>query len=241
MEIGFDTKVMRLYGMMISQLGLASSNTGFIKASFSFLGQKAEIVNAPNPIRDVVLYDHYPVGEEHEGFSMLWYTRGPGTNPPTGVYSPTFSSFSVSIDNRLGANYPLGSDLIKKPRRSGYRKVTGRLIGEFNDNQFDAFELYSTAQKALWYQYVVGNTITPVNAGGNDANLSYQVDYRGNKIDLRGATPKITGHGTTILDVPFEGFWDVTESVDLLYANDEPFIFRTRNNLDADLQLPTPV
>lgn len=233
-EIGFDTRAMQIYGCVVQKMTLTALSTGFTMCRVEIVGQRSELFQVPGqiPERTPVLHEYRVVSEHHDNFVLVWYSRAPGTE----AVEPLLVSFEAAIENDLRFAYPLGADRLKKPTIGGYRKVSGRLVGEFNDSDFDAFRWYNSAMKGLWMQYARNGVKVPVkNVGGNAGDLEYEIEYRGAKIDLRGATPKITSEGRVILDVPFEGFFDVSGVGFGAEEADEPFTFRTQNDLDADL------
>jgi len=243
MEVGFGKRALQLYGCVINTITLTALSMGFVVCKLTVVAQRAELFRVPSaevPVRTPVIHDQMITGTHHGGMILIWYSESPGTE----TYIPSLSSFEATLDNKLRIAYPLGSDLMKKPARGDYRQVSGRFVGEFNDPAFDAFRHYSSAQKCVWIQYATNGVNVPIptgpgsNPNGNVPGYDFTIEYRGNKLDLRSATPKIMDTGVVILDVPFEGYYDVsgTQSPpnppELLW-NDEPFIFRTQNDLNG--------
>ena len=110
------------------------------------------------------------VSSHHDPFILTWYSKGQSVE----ANQPNLISFEAVIENDIRLSYPLGSDLMKKPRPGGYRKCSGSLTGEFNDDDFDAFRWYNSALKGLWVQYARNGVEVPVkNAGGNGGNIEY--------------------------------------------------------------------
>jgi len=233
-EVGFEDRAMQIYGCVVRKLTFSVSSTGYTICKADIVGQRSEIFNVPGqvPERTPVFRDYRVVSSHHDPFIITWYTRGQSSE----ANEPDLISFEAVIENDIRLSYPLGSDLMKKPRPGGYRKCSGSLTGEFNDSDFDAFRWYNSALKGLWVQYARNGVKVPVkNAGGNGGDAEYEIEYRGAKLDLRGATPKITSEGRVILDVSFEGFFDVTGVGFGWEEADEPFTFRTQNDLNEDL------
>lgn len=239
LEIGMGSRVMHVYGAMVDSITFAVTADGFIVATADIVAREMEEYSVPSEVelRTPTIYNNLATAGDFQAMTLTWYTRGSGTTP---AYSPAVTAFEVALSNNLSIGTPINSSKIGKPFRGGYKSVSGRLVGEYGDDELEAFNWYTGGYKALWVQYVTSSEIIPERTpGGNPTDYKYELEFRGNKLDIRGGTPKVTGYGRLLLDLPFEGYFDVTHAEEddpVPSINDDPLSFRTTNDLDANLQ-----
>jgi hypothetical protein len=243
-EIGYATHALQVTGVMVNKVTLSVLNNGFMQATLELIGQAAtsygagELSPRTPDISDLLVNPlHWPGPGSPAGLSFDWYDRGAAKEANAATFE--LISFTATVDNQLQVKFVPGSATIRKPYRGGFQRNTGRILTEYNISDFEAFRFYQQGKAGRGEIKASGGTIPAVNPNGNDAAFSYEVEFDWSSMMLRGGTPKVVGPGVIVLDVPYEAFDGVTQSVTGGVPDDQAVVFRNRNNLDAALAPPT--
>ena len=182
-EVERDIKVFKYEGCMVNTITWNVTNTGFLIATFGFIGEDTGTGASPT----AATLPTAPLA----CFSQGAFTWNSGT--------VQISNFSLTHNNNLSTDRRfIGSRLVSQPQRTSKMEVTGSFTTEFeNSNEYDDFR--NAQERAMRIDFIGGS----IASGGTN---TYLYSFVLANVRLTGGEPHITDEGVIMLDAPFKAY-----------------------------------